>query len=149
MRARDKGRLLRQKYGLTRRVDVEALAEAMGLRIDVRDDLPPEDLHEITIGRRIAVSAEICDQDRRWAIAHGIGHRILHPGNHVWLRAHTMLTIPYERQAEEFAYGLLVDEAEAATERLPTLAHVADYFGVPMGTVLATAPEVWSQARLF
>ena len=148
MRAKDKGRLLRAKHGLTGAVDVGALAEVLRLRVDSWD-LPAEELHEAIRGRNIAVAAGLKATGHRWAVAHGIGHWVLHPGNHLWLRAQSMLAIPYERQAEEFAYGLLVDEAEAATERLPTLAHVADYFGVPMGTVLATAPEVWSQARLF
>ena len=112
MRATDKGRLLRRKYRLTGGVDVEALADSMGLRVYTWD-LPAAEVHEMMLGRDIAVSEELDAPARRWAIAHGIGHKVLHPGNQLWLRAHTMLAIPYERQAEQFAYGLLVDEEEA------------------------------------
>ena len=140
MKALHKGRLLRQKYGLTGAVNVEELADVLGLRVDWRH-MPADELHEITIGRNIAVSSQANRQERRWAIAHGIGHRILHPGNHVWLRAHTMLAIPNERQAETFAYGLLVDWDSVKGLDLDTVDEVAEYFGVP-------AERVWTQLRL-
>ena len=149
MRARDKGRLLRQKYGLTGRIDAVELAERLGMRVDTWS-LPADELHELTLrDKRIAVSDDITDQERRWAVAHGIGHRILHPGNHLWLRAHSMLATPYERQAEGFTYGLLVEEAEVRAERLRTLAEVSAHFGVPMHSLWENGPEVWGQVRLF
>ena len=148
MKAKAKGRLLRQKYGYTGRVDVHDLADRMGLRIDERD-LPPEHLHEITVRGNIAVSTRVTRPERRWAIAHGIAHRILHPGNHVWLRAHTLLAIPFEREAEELTFGLLVDEAEVWSTRLGNLPEVAAYFGVPTNLVRKHGPEVWGQVRLF
>ena len=139
--------MLRQKYGLTGAVDVQELADRLNLRVALWD-LPAAEVHEITRGRRIAVSDELSDQERRWAIAHGIGHRIMHPGNHSWLRAHTWLAVSWEREAEQFAYGLLVDEAEALTERLSMLADVAEHFGIPMDTLWHNAPETWGQVRL-
>ena len=148
MRAKDKGRLLRAKYGLTGAVDVGALAEVMRLRVD-RWDLPAEELHEATRGRNIAVAARLNDTDHRWAAAHGIAHWVLHPGNHLWLRAHSMLAVPYERQAEQFTFGVLVDEAEVRAERLRTLAEVAGRFGVPMHMLWEHGPETWGQTRLF
>ena len=148
MRARDKGRLLRGKYQLTGAVDVEALADSMGLRVHTWD-LPAAEVHETMLGRNIAVSDELNDQERRWAIAHGIGHKVLHPGNQLWLRAHTMLAIPYERQAEQFTYGLLVDEREVLLERLRAASEVAGHFGVPLYTLLEHCPDVWGQIRLF
>ena len=147
MRAREKGRLLRQKYGLTGAVDAQDLADRLGLRVDLWP-LPAAEVHEITRGRRIAVSDELNDQERRWAIAHGIGHRIMHPGNHSWLRAHTWLTVGWEREAEHFAYGLLVDEDEALAERLPTLVQIAEHFGIPMDTLWENAPDTWGQTKL-
>ena len=148
MRARDKGRLLRQRYSLTGRVDVYELADAMGLHIDPLP-LPAGEMHEITVKRSIAVSTELDDGELRWAIAHGIGHRILHPGNAVWARAHTLLGNQLERQAEEFAYGLLVDEEEVIAERIPTLWGVAEHFGVPPDALWENAPETWGQTRLW
>lgn len=84
VKARDKGRLLRQKYGFIGRVDVQDLADRMGLQVDLWD-LPAHEVHEITLGRSIGVSVELDDQERRWAIAHAIRHRLMHPGNH-WRR---------------------------------------------------------------
>ena len=98
MRAKHKGRLLRRKYRLSGQVDAVALAEVMGLRVDFWQ-LPVKDLHEATRGRNIAVAADLDATEQRWAVAHGIGHRILHPANHLWLRATTMLAVPYERQS--------------------------------------------------
>jgi Zn-dependent peptidase ImmA (M78 family) len=42
-----------------------------------------------------------------------------------------LLPEPNERQAEEFAYGLLVDEAEARREGFTEAWQVAEHFGVP------------------
>ena len=39
------------------------------------------------------------------------------------------------RQAEQFAYGLLVDEEEAWREGLRTAQEIASYFGVPEGMI--------------
>ena len=142
VKARIKGRLLRQYYGLNGRVDAQGLADAMGLHVRIWP-LPAAEVHEITICGVIGVSADLDDAERRWALAHGIGHRILHPGNAVWARAHTLLGNRLEREAEEFAYGLLVDEGEALAERLPTLAEVADHFGIPMYTLWESASQTW------
>ena len=139
--------MLRRKYELTGAVDVQGLADRLGLHVALWP-LPAAEVHEITRGRRIAVSDELSDQERRWAIAHGIGHRIMHPGNHSWLRTHTWLAVSWEREAEQFAYGLLVDEAEALTERLSMLADVAEHFGIPMDTLWHNAPQTWGQVRL-
>ena len=140
--------MLRQKYGLTGAVNVDELTERMGLRIDVRD-MPAEELHEITIGRNIAVSSQMSHQERRWTIAHAIVHWVLHPGNHVWLRSKTSLAIPYEREAESFAYGVLVDDDEVLAERLGSLVEVAAHFGVPMHVLWENGPQVGGQVRLF
>ena len=147
MKARDKGRLLRNKYGITGRVDVQNLADRLGLQIDLWH-LPPDDVQEVTVGSSIGVSAELDHTERRWAIAHAIGHRILHPGNIARLRVRKMQGMPFEREAEQFAYGLLVDEDEALAERLPTLVQIAEHFGIPMHTLWENAPETWGQTRL-
>jgi hypothetical protein len=46
-----------------------------------------------------------------------------------------LLAEPNERQAEDFAYGLQVDEAEALREGLTEAWQVAEYFGVPQDMV--------------
>ena len=145
MRAREKGRLLRHKYALTGNVDAQDLAERLGLEV-FSWPLPANEVHETMVGRSID---ELNDQERRWAIAHGIGHRVLHPGNQIWLRSRTGLAIPFEREAEDFAYGMLVDEAEVLEERLGTLAEVSEHFGIPMHTLWENAPQTWGQVRLW
>ena len=82
MKALEKGRLLRRKYGLTGHVDMLEMAERLNLSVHVWP-LPAHEVHETIIDRRVAVSDELDPQERRWAIAHAIGHRILHPGNAV------------------------------------------------------------------
>ena len=147
MKARDKGSLLRHKYGITGRVDVQEPADRMGLQIDLWH-LPAEYVQEVTVGSCIGVSAELDDTERRWAIAHAIGHRVLHPGNIARLRVGKMQGMPFEREAEAFAYGLLVDEDEALAERLPTLMQIAEHFGIPMHTLWENAPDTWGQIKL-
>ncbi len=54
----------------------------------------------------VAVAKRLSPEWRRWVIAHAIGHRLLHPGNHLELRAHTDLPRRFKREAEDFARGL-------------------------------------------
>ena len=69
---------------------------------------------------------------RRWVTAHAIAHRLMHPGNHLeHAQAHTDLPLPWEREAEEFAHALLVDEDEALAEGFVYAWEVAEHFGVP------------------
>lgn len=67
-----------------------------------------------------------------WVVAHAIGQCVLHPGNHLWIRRHTDLGHAFEREAEDFAYGLLVDPAEAAEEGLRSSWEVAKHFAMPV-----------------
>ena len=73
-------------------------------------------------------------------IAHAIGHRMLHPGNHLRLRKHTDLTHRYEQEAEDFARALLVDEREAQQEGLVDSWEMAEHFGVPDEVVRSAEP---------
>ena len=79
--------------------------------------------------------------------AHAIGHRLLHPGNHLWIRLHTGLAQRFEREAEDFARALLVDSQEAAKAGLMQSWEVAEYFGVPDEVVRLQPPWVWSNAE--
>ena len=77
---------------------------------------------------------------RRWVVAHAIGHRLLHPGNHLWIRSKTGLGFHYEWEAEDFARGLLLDVDEAQEELLTGLGEVAEHFGVPEEMVVLQQP---------
>ena len=121
----------RRKHGLSGWVDVIALAHKLGLEVYERA-MPADELHEVIVKTNVAVSEELSEPEQRWAIAHGIGHHALHStGNQVWLRANSGLADKLERQAEEFAYDLLVNLDEARDEGLRTAPEIAAYFGVP------------------
>jgi hypothetical protein len=126
------GRILRHELGLHGRVDVEGVA--LGIRVRVDDwDLPVDEVHEVTAGRNIGVAAGLDDDHRRWAVAHGIGHCLMHEGvNDLWLRADSFLHDRHERQAEHFALGLLVDLDEALLAGMTGVREIARYFGVPL-----------------
>ena len=128
MRATKVGKALRRKIGGKSQLDIEAAAHMLGCNVTFR---PFVSIHEVTVGAFIAVAERLTPEWRRWSIAHAIGHRLIHTGNVLWLRNHTQLAIPYEREAEQFAYALLVDEEEAAREGLGTAWEIAEYFGVP------------------
>ena len=127
-RAQREGTALRRELGLNGRIDAEAVA--VGLGLEVRP-WPLEVLKEIQLEGTVAVAERLDPEWRRWVIAHAIGHRLLHPGNHLRLRAHTGVTQRYEREAGDFARALLVDGHEAQEEGLVHSWEVAEHFGVP------------------
>lgn len=133
-RARRKGEELRRRLGLRGQVDAEAVANAMGLEVVT---WPFEKLPEMLFGDVIGVATRLDSRRRRWAIAHAIGHARLHPGNHLWIRSNTGLAHRYERDAEDFAYGLLFDEEEAKSELLNGPGEAAEYFGIPESMIAA------------
>lgn len=119
---------VRLLMGLQGRVDVEAVAGHFGMVVvPWRTDGQAEG----RIGDFIFVSDRLRPDWRRWVIAHSIGHKIMHPGNHVWIYMHTGLGPRFEREAEDFACLLLIDGREAAAERLVYSWQVAEHFGVP------------------
>ena len=129
---------LRRKLGLRGRVDAEEVANLLGLVV-VPLSLAVQE--EMLMDGYIGVARRLDSSWRRWVIAHAIGHRLMHPGNHLELRAHTELPQPWEREADEFAHALLVDEEEALDAGFVYAWEVAEHFGVP--------PElVHVQARL-
>ncbi len=132
MNAVELGRRLRHELGLHGRVDVEGVAWRIGVSVDDWD-LPVDEVHEVTAGRNIGVAAGLDDDLRRWAVAHGIGHCLMHEGaNYLWLRASSFLHDRYERQAEHFALGLLVNVDEALSAGLRGVGDISGYFGVPL-----------------
>ncbi len=121
---------MRRALGLRGQVDAEAVARLMGFSIERRPLLV---LEEMRVGDYIMVADRLEPWWRRWVVAHAIGHCVLHPGNHHWIRRHTDgLAHAFEREAEDFAYGLLVDPTEEAEEGLSNSWEVAKHFGVPL-----------------
>ena len=139
MNARERAKRLRQQCGVTGRIDVEEVAQLVGLQVD-RRSFRSRKLDEFTLPGNIAVANHIDEPSQRWAIAHAIGHHQLHGGNRILLREHTLLGNRDERQAEDFAYHLLVDWDSVKGLGLDKVGKVAAYFGVP-------ADRVWTQLR--
>ena len=131
-RAAKRGRQLRHQYQLTGMVDVDGLTRKLNLKV-VPWRFPTVD--EVKVGNIVAIKAGLPELKRRWAIAHAIGHNELHPGNYLWLRTKTRLAVADERQAEDFAYGLLVDEEEAERRGIFGPWGMAFIFGVPQEMV--------------
>ena len=71
---------------------------------------------------------------------HGIGHKPLYSGNHLWIRDHTGFGSRFEREAEDFARALLMDAREAVEARLTESWEVAEHFGVPDEVVRLQMP---------
>jgi Zn-dependent peptidase ImmA (M78 family) len=139
MRARRAGERLRAELELTGRTDSESAARGLGL--DVVEWPFVTEIEEITLPDLVAVATRLGPEDRRWAVAHAIGHHRLHPGNHLWLRSRTNLASTFEREAEEFAYGFLVDRMEAFRSGAETAQEIATLFGVP-------EEAVWSHEQM-
>ena len=136
-RAQRKAVELRRKLGLSGRVDAEGVANLLGL---VVQPWPLKVQEEMQMGHFISVAERLDERWRRWVIAHAIGHRLLHTGNHLWIRDHTSLGSLFEREAEDFARALLMDVREAMEEGLSEVWEVAEHFGVPDEMVLLQAP---------
>ena len=138
-RAQRRALELRHTLGLRGRVDAEAVANHLGLEVK---PWPLRVLKEMGIGDVICVARRLDPDWRRWVTAHAIGHRLLHPGNHLWIRLHTGLAQRFEREAEDFARALLVDAWEAAQAGLTQSWEVAEYFGVPDEVIQVSEPVV-------
>lgn len=136
-RAERKGADLRRKLGLTGRVDAEAVANIMGYRVE-RLDLKVQ--KELEVGGFIGIAERLETEEFRWYVAHALGHKLMHPGNHLWVYRKTMLGYRYEREANDFAHTLLTDDREAIREGLTRSLEVADYFGVPEEFVRVQVP---------
>ena len=142
-RAHQKGALLRRKLGLTGRVDAETVANMMGFKVKLA---PMEVQTEIEVGGYILVAERLGPEWRRWYTAHSLGHKVLHPGNQLWVYRKTMLGSKLEREANDFAQALLMDGREAIRAGLTYSWEVVEHFGVPDEIVRLQAPLVFDGA---
>ena len=143
-RAERKGADLRRKLGLTGRVDAEAVANLYGFPV-MR--WPMVKQKELEVAGFICVAEQLEPEEFRWYVAHALGHKLMHPGNHLWIYRKTMLGYRYEREANDFAHTLLTDDLEAIGEGLTSSLEVADYFGVPEEFVRVQAPLDFMQSQ--
>jgi len=84
MRIKTQVEKLHKKYGPSEfPIDAEDLARREGLNIITWPFLPP--VEEVKVGRNIGVRDDLSSQQRRWDIAHALGHHLLHHGNQLLL----------------------------------------------------------------
>ena len=136
-RATKRGAALRRELGLRGQVDAQAVADHLGLVVKRSRFLVFE---EMRLGNFIAIADRFEPEWWRWVVAHAVGHGFLHVGNQYWIQRHTDLEHGFEREAEDFAFGLLVDPREAEDEGYVYSWQVAEHFGVPDERVRAYAP---------
>ncbi len=127
-RAHEEGSRIRRELGLSGQVDAEAVAARLGLTVRL---WPLAVLEQMGLGDYVVVADRLEPEWRRWVVGHAIGHCLLDPGNHLWLRQRTALGRAYERETEDFAYGLLVDTSEVVARGLVQSWEIAEHFGVP------------------
>ena len=127
----EKARDLHRHYpGLTFPLDMDRLVIDQGCELVEWPFLFP--VKEVKHGRWIGIAAGVGHQERRFLIAHALGHHFLHCGNQLWFHDwHKTSVLKQEREADEFAAHVLMPESEL--EKLSNLAtwEIADCFGVP------------------
>ncbi len=128
---------LRRKLRLHGRVDAQGVADILELDIE---RWPWRKLQEVKTDGVIYIALRSEPEWSRWLMAHAIGHELMHPGNHLWIRKHTGLAHKFEREAEDFARALLLDTQEAIDRGLTNSSELADYFGVPEKVIALQAP---------
>lgn len=136
-RATKRGTELRRELGLRGEVDALAVSDHLGL---VVKRFRFAVFQEMRLANFIAVADRFEPEWRRWVVAHAVGHGFLHVGNQYWIQMNTELDHGFEREAEDFAFGLLVDPREAAAEGCVHSWQVAEHFGVPDERVRAYTP---------
>ena len=127
MHAFARGRSLARSSGLDAPADLSPLLQRLGLevvpwRFEGR-------VREVIIEDAVGIDDRLPDAWVRWLTAHAVGHRLLHTGTSLYLESWQWVNrVKAERQAEEFAAGLLVP---AAAGRLTGARTVAARYGIP------------------
>ena len=123
-------RSLRRRLGLQGLVDIKAVAAQAGLYVNY---LPLGSNQSVKVGYIVGVSSNLLWDDQRWVIAHALGHHLLHPRRRC--NARPSPALPFEREADEFAYALLVDEEYARCLQLDSEIKLAWRLQVPVTMV--------------
>ena len=84
-----------RKLGLRGQVDAEGVANNLGFEV-IPWALRAQE--EMRIDRYMCIAEDLEPEERRWMIAHSIGHWFLHPGNHLWIYKHTSFGGRIERE---------------------------------------------------
>ena len=126
MIAFERGRALARTHGLEPPVDLKPLLEKLSLevvpwRFDGR-------VREVVIAGVIGIDSRLSSAWTRWLTAHAIGHHLLHTGTSLYLESWQWVNrVKAERQAEEFAAGLLLPPGQGPA----TVKGIARRCGIP------------------
>lgn len=134
--------LLRKRYGLTGPPtddDLRAICAGEGLTLVDAPELVGR-VKEVVIQDCLCLATGLCRRERRWLIAHGLGHWMLHePGGHFYVRDERLARGKRELQAELFAGWLLCADANGAPPfghlRCEGVTGLADWVDVPYAAV--------------
>jgi len=127
----EKARSIHREYpGLSYPLDVDWLAETLNCTVKEWPFLPP--VKEVKAGRWIGIANHLESGERRYLIAHALGHQQMHRGNQLSFKdwQHACLT-KQEREADEWAAHVLIPEHELAVQGITSTWEIAEHFGIP------------------
>ena len=64
-------------------------------------------VREVTLGRVVGISPEVCRCEWRWLTGHALSHFLMHRGNHIEMQ-NSLSVLRHERQAELFTGWLFM-----------------------------------------
>ena len=127
MIAFERGREMAQHYRLEGRADLRPMLHDLGIEV-----LPWRfggRVREVIFEGCIGIDDRFGEAWTRWLTAHALGHNLLHTGASLYLESwHWVSKVKAERQAEEFAAGLL---AGPDPQRPATPKGLARRLGIP------------------
>ena len=107
MRAFRLGRDLAERHAIQPGGDLDPVLRGLGLEV-----VPWRfrgRLREVIFEGAIGIEESLPEDWRRWLTAHAVGHHMLHTGTSLYLASSQWVNrVKAERQAEEFAAGLLL-----------------------------------------
>ena len=122
MRSYELGRSLARSTGIEPPADLEPLLSQLGIEV-----VPwrfAGRIREVIIDGTVGIDDRMAEPWTRWLTAHAIGHHLLHTGTSLYLESWQWVSrVKAERQAEEFAAGLLLPAGDALGAGPRTLAH--------------------------
>ena len=127
MIAYERGRDLAQRYRLEPRADLRPMLR------DLRMEIVPwrfeGRVREVIVEGCVGIDDRFGEAWTRWLTAHALGHHLLHTGASLYLESWQWVSkVKAERQAEEFAAGLL---SANALQRPTTAKSLARRLGIP------------------
>ena len=139
MIAFQRGRALAAEYSVNPPADLDPVLAKLGIAV-----VPwrfAGRVREVVIEGTIGIDDRLSEPWVRWLTAHALGHHLLHTGTSLYLESWQWVSrVKAERQAEEFASGLLLPNDLAGVRGHRALARRC---GIPE----AKAALAWSLAR--